>query len=627
RQIKVLSTSSNNLLNNAVTSDLGTYKIVNKSTQIYSSERDVLEAVQDGEITSEEIESFAMLEKFSYNDEEHQEIKPPSELNADFDENQAPVLYAMVNQIESGQPLEINDMFSASIGMLISVESDPDPQILQHGLLSHKEVSSAVQEGTKNTKESIIEGDWGIDTKITSTEKTSKHLFTTRDASIKHIEMSSSSMGTGLLSDRTFESETEKLTFIEIYRNTTTTLTSNPVTTRSKTIFGKDTKILTGQDTKSDSTKLSGNKTWTNTVYFAYNQDIDEIKTAISDTHLNQREIDDLSVILVNTQDGEEILEDQFDDSTKYSEYKQGMIRFAPMMGGLTNLAMKNSFGYDIEAMDVADVAIDTALTLVSGGSSSIVRRGFKSAGSAVVKGSIKGAGKILAKTTGTAITNSAKNALTDSKELIGAGQRAVQYFASRGARESSKELVQQVAGRAKMAYNKVTGINHFDLSKLNTRDFMHGIIGRRKIINSNYAGKTMRFNDPVLARRYPDGVKFDKSGYPDFSPYAKNKVTVPNLDGKIGSNADFVKANKAANLDKTPDNFTWHHHQNGRDMYLVPTDLHKAVDHSGGASLLRDQNIFFDRTLRNFSRGSFLVLNFAKPDDTSQIPTETLND
>jgi hypothetical protein len=39
----------------------------------------------------------------------------------------------------------------------------------------------------------------------------------------------------------------------------------------------------------------------------------------------------------------------------------------------------------------------------------------------------------------------------------------------------------------------------------------------------------------------------------------------------------------------KTPDGYTWHHHQVGKTMQLVPKNLHKEVKHTGGAAMKRD--------------------------------------
>jgi RHS repeat-associated protein len=105
------------------------------------------------------------------------------------------------------------------------------------------------------------------------------------------------------------------------------------------------------------------------------------------------------------------------------------------------------------------------------------------------------------------------------------------------------------------------------------------------RIINKKYAGKTYHLSGK-LAKKYPKGVKFKKTGYPNFSPYAKIKVKVKGLKGNTGS--DFTASNKAAGIKKKPAGYTWHHVEDGKTMMLVPTDLHSAVKHTGGAALLR---------------------------------------
>lgn len=61
------------------------------------------------------------------------------------------------------------------------------------------------------------------------------------------------------------------------------------------------------------------------------------------------------------------------------------------------------------------------------------------------------------------------------------------------------------------------------------------------------------------------------------------------------GENADFSAA-RSAMADKLgvkdwkePKGYTWHHHQDGITMELVPSALHNNVPHTGGASLARD--------------------------------------
>jgi hypothetical protein len=105
------------------------------------------------------------------------------------------------------------------------------------------------------------------------------------------------------------------------------------------------------------------------------------------------------------------------------------------------------------------------------------------------------------------------------------------------------------------------------------------------RIINKKYAGKTFELSGD-LAEKYPNGVKFTKEGFPDFKPYSIKTVTVDNLEGD--AYYDFIKANEEAGFDSTPDGYTWHHVEDGRTMELVPSDLHGAVRHTGGASLIR---------------------------------------
>ena len=105
------------------------------------------------------------------------------------------------------------------------------------------------------------------------------------------------------------------------------------------------------------------------------------------------------------------------------------------------------------------------------------------------------------------------------------------------------------------------------------------------KIINKKYAGQTYNLSGD-LSKKYPNGVKFTNDGFPDFSSYSKAKVKINGLKGNTSS--DFTAANKAIGLKSTPSGYTWHHVEDGRTLMLVPTDLHQAVRHTGGAALIR---------------------------------------
>jgi hypothetical protein len=94
----------------------------------------------------------------------------------------------------------------------------------------------------------------------------------------------------------------------------------------------------------------------------------------------------------------------------------------------------------------------------------------------------------------------------------------------------------------------------------------------------------------PNLPAKYPDGVRFTPDGFPDFSPYAMHVVDFdPNFLGNHGS--DFAEANRKAGVPRTPDGYTWHHHQDTRTMLCIPKDIHWAVKHAGGVAIMKGRN------------------------------------
>jgi hypothetical protein len=90
---------------------------------------------------------------------------------------------------------------------------------------------------------------------------------------------------------------------------------------------------------------------------------------------------------------------------------------------------------------------------------------------------------------------------------------------------------------------------------------------------NAHLAGKT-----------HPKtGIPFNKNGHPDFSKVVKAEVKIEPTGSRP---RDFAAANKAAGLSKTPDGYTWHHHQDYGRMQLVPEEIHRVTGHTGGFSL-----------------------------------------
>jgi hypothetical protein len=75
-------------------------------------------------------------------------------------------------------------------------------------------------------------------------------------------------------------------------------------------------------------------------------------------------------------------------------------------------------------------------------------------------------------------------------------------------------------------------------------------------------------------------GIPFDKKGFPDFSSVSKAEVKIKQTGTRAG---DFREANKAAGFESTPKGYTWHHHQDGETMQLVPRDIHAQTGHTGG--------------------------------------------
>ena len=139
----------------------------------------------------------------------------------------------------------------------------------------------------------------------------------------------------------------------------------------------------------------------------------------------------------------------------------------------------------------------------------------------------------------------------------------------------------------AKLGDNVVERVNHFRGAKNHLDEASKNV--KRSPINAKYSGKVYPVEKlpEELRNKYPNSVRFSKDGYPDFSPYAEKELKIKGLNGNHAH--DFKLANQAAGYKRTPDNFTWHHHEDMETMLLIPTDLHQAIRHSGGASLLKE--------------------------------------
>lgn len=110
--------------------------------------------------------------------------------------------------------------------------------------------------------------------------------------------------------------------------------------------------------------------------------------------------------------------------------------------------------------------------------------------------------------------------------------------------------------------------------------------IGKQTPINSQYAGTRypMERLSEELQGKYPHGVWFDREGFPLFAGYASRVV---DIEVSGAGRFDFLRANVAAGLERVPDDMTWHHHQNGKSMVLMPRDIHDAIRHTGGVAFV----------------------------------------
>ena len=106
------------------------------------------------------------------------------------------------------------------------------------------------------------------------------------------------------------------------------------------------------------------------------------------------------------------------------------------------------------------------------------------------------------------------------------------------------------------------------------------------QVISSDVTnGTTENIRNAKLAGKiHPvTGVPFNSKGYPDFSSFAKAEVNIKSTGTRRG---DAAAANKAAGLENTSEGYTWHHHEDGSLMQLVPRDIHSKTGHTGGYSI-----------------------------------------
>lgn len=119
-------------------------------------------------------------------------------------------------------------------------------------------------------------------------------------------------------------------------------------------------------------------------------------------------------------------------------------------------------------------------------------------------------------------------------------------------------------------------------------------------IPGARYALTVFRPPSPVLRVRYRDGVVVGGHGFPVWAPYARALVDLPALpagrcadevrvlDVLVGNEALAAAGSPLAAADRaTPHGWAWAHVGRGRQLALVPIDLHASFAHAGGVATM----------------------------------------
>lgn len=110
------------------------------------------------------------------------------------------------------------------------------------------------------------------------------------------------------------------------------------------------------------------------------------------------------------------------------------------------------------------------------------------------------------------------------------------------------------------------------------------------KITKIEYAGDIMEphiNSNPAYIKSKYGNIYMSKKGFPIFDEYAIARIELPDLEGL---DDDILRANVIHHGTQTSiPGYTWHHLEDGKTLILIPTDLHEAYRHTGGAALIRE--------------------------------------
>ena len=114
-------------------------------------------------------------------------------------------------------------------------------------------------------------------------------------------------------------------------------------------------------------------------------------------------------------------------------------------------------------------------------------------------------------------------------------------------------------------------------------------------IVNLKKFGNLTKEELLTLDKIYPNGVRFTKEGYPDFTKVAvkdKNgktiKIDIGNLTGNSERDIKLAESLYQKMGYEPKDGYTWHHIENSTELIRVPTSIHQLIDHAGGMSTFR---------------------------------------
>jgi RHS repeat-associated protein len=106
------------------------------------------------------------------------------------------------------------------------------------------------------------------------------------------------------------------------------------------------------------------------------------------------------------------------------------------------------------------------------------------------------------------------------------------------------------------------------------------GKIPAKELARLKKGGLIIR-NEALAGKNHPvTGIPFNTMGFPIFNSVATKTVYIK---GGMKGASDVATANKLAGYTSTPKGYTWHHHEDGYTMQLVPTEIHNATGHTGG--------------------------------------------